>query len=55
MTFDLERVIASKRAYRQRLAMRPIGEKLRLLDAARPRTRHSWTLGSAGYRFQHRA
>lgn len=37
MTFDLQRILASKRAYRQRIASRPIGEKLRMLDALRER------------------
>lgn len=38
MTFDLERILESKRAYRQRLAALPIAEKLRMLDALRART-----------------
>lgn len=33
MTFDLQKMIESKRAYRTRLAALPIGEKLRMLDA----------------------
>jgi prevent-host-death family protein len=37
MTFDLAAVLASKRAYRSRLASLPIAEKLRLLDALRER------------------
>lgn len=37
MTFDLEQILASKRAYRQTLAAKPIAEKLRLLDAMRER------------------
>jgi hypothetical protein len=37
MTFDLERILESKRAYRKRLASLPIGEKLRLLDVLRER------------------
>jgi hypothetical protein len=37
MTFDLQRILANKRAYRKRLATLPIGEKLRLLDALRER------------------
>lgn len=32
MTFDLQKMIESKRAYRVRLAVLPIGEKLRILD-----------------------
>ena len=37
MTFDLTRILESKRAYRRKLAALPIGEKLRLLDALRER------------------
>jgi hypothetical protein len=37
MTFDPARILESKRAYRQRLAARPIEEKLALLDALRER------------------
>ena len=37
MTFDLHRILESKRAYRQWLASRPVGEKLRMLDAMRER------------------
>lgn len=37
MTFDLQKMIESKRAYRALLAARPIGEKLRVLDALRER------------------
>ena len=37
MTFDLQRIIERKRAYRRYLATRPIGEKLRILDALRDR------------------
>jgi hypothetical protein len=37
MSIDLERILASKRAHRQHLASRPIGEKLRLLDVLRER------------------
>ena len=37
MNFDLQRIIESKRTYRQHLATLPIGEKLRLLDAMRER------------------
>jgi hypothetical protein len=32
MSFDLQRVLESKRAYRKKLAARPVAEKLRLLD-----------------------
>jgi hypothetical protein len=38
MTFDLQRISESKRAYRQALASRPIAEKLRMLDELRERT-----------------
>ena len=38
MTFDLTKILESKRAFRQRLAARPIEEKLALLDALRERT-----------------
>lgn len=37
MTFDLQRILQSKRAYRHALATRPIAEKLRMLDALRER------------------
>lgn len=37
MSFDLQKVLESKRTYRVRLAALPIGEKLRLLDALRER------------------
>jgi hypothetical protein len=37
MTFDLARILESKRAHRRALAARPIGEKLRLLDELRQR------------------
>jgi len=37
MTFDLQKIIESKRAFRSNLAARPIGEKLRMLDALRER------------------
>lgn len=37
MSFDLQKMLESKRAYRQQLAARPIGEKLRILDALRER------------------
>lgn len=37
MTFDLSRILASKRAFRHTLAARDITEKLRLLDALRER------------------
>jgi hypothetical protein len=37
MTFDLTQILQSKRALRQRLAARPIEEKLAMLDALRER------------------
>lgn len=37
MSFDLQRILDSKRAFRQRLAARPIAEKLRMLDELRER------------------
>jgi hypothetical protein len=37
MTPDLQAILESKRRYRQRLAARPIAEKLRMLDALRER------------------
>lgn len=37
MTFDLAKILESKRAFRQRLAARPITEKLAMLDALRER------------------
>ena len=37
MTFDLAKILQSKRAFRQRLAARPIEEKLAMLDALRER------------------
>jgi hypothetical protein len=37
MTPDLQTILESKRRYRQRLAARPIAEKLRMLDAMRER------------------
>lgn len=37
MTFDLEKILQSKRAFRQQLAARPIAEKLALLDYLRER------------------
>jgi len=37
MTFDPAKILQSKREFRQRLAARPIAEKLALLDAMRER------------------
>ena len=38
MTFDLGKIMQSKREFRQRLAARPIEEKLAMLDSLRART-----------------
>lgn len=38
MTFDMDRIVMSKRAFRRRLAALPIGEKLRMLDRLRDRS-----------------
>ncbi|MFN0066491.1 MAG: hypothetical protein ACKVYV_02545 [Limisphaerales bacterium] len=38
MNFDLARILQGKHEFRQRLAARPIVEKLALLDALRERT-----------------
>jgi hypothetical protein len=37
MSFDLQRMLESKRALRRQLAARPVAEKLRMLDALRER------------------
>ena len=37
MSFDLQKILADKRALRRDLAARPIEEKLRMLDALRER------------------
>ena len=37
MSFDWAKILQSKRDFRQRLATRPIAEKLALLDALRER------------------
>jgi hypothetical protein len=37
MTFDLAKILESKRAFRRQLAARPIAEKLAILDALRER------------------
>ena len=37
MTFDLTRILESKRAFRRQLAERPIAEKLAMLDTLRER------------------
>lgn len=37
MSFDLEKILESKRAFRRKLAARSVAEKLRILDALRER------------------
>jgi len=37
MSFDLQKILESKRALRRNLASRPIAEKLRMLDTLRER------------------
>ena len=37
MNFDLQKILEGKRAMRRNLATRPVGEKLRMLDALRER------------------
>ena len=37
MSFDLQKMLASKRTLRRNLAARPVAEKLRMLDALRER------------------
>ena len=37
MSFDLVKILESKRRFRQRLAARPVAEKLAMLDALRER------------------
>jgi hypothetical protein len=37
MSFDLQKILQSKRALRRDLAARPLAEKLRLLEALRER------------------
>ena len=50
MTFDLAKILQSKREFRKQLAARPIAEKLALLDALRERelTLRSSRSASAG-------
>lgn len=38
MSFDIEKILESKRTLRRNLTARPIAEKLRMLDALRQRT-----------------
>ena len=50
MTFDIERILSSKRVTRERMTLLPVGDKLRLLDALRARElviRRSRTDGQA--------
>jgi hypothetical protein len=62
MTFDLQRILESKRALRRSLAQRPVAEKLALLDVLRDRAlairtaakRHVATMGRES-RSEHRA
>jgi hypothetical protein len=49
MTFDLQRILESKRAYRRELASLPVAQKLAMLDALRDR---ALTLHEAGRRRQ---
>ncbi len=37
MSFDMEKILESKRMFRQQLATRPIEERLAMLDALRER------------------
>jgi hypothetical protein len=37
MSFDLQKILESKRTLRRSLAARPVAEKLRMLDALRER------------------
>jgi hypothetical protein len=37
MSFDLQKILESKRALRRNLAVRPVAEKMRMLDALRER------------------
>jgi len=37
MSLDLQKILESKSALRRKLAARPVGEKLRMLDALRER------------------
>jgi len=39
LTFDLQRIIENKRAWRRELAQRPLAEKLVMLDTLRDRAR----------------
>jgi len=51
MTFDLARILKSKREFRQRLAAQSIEEKLAMLDALRERAlaiRPTWSAPETG-------
>ena len=52
MTFDLAKILQSKREFRERLAARPIAEKLAMLDALRERElairRHAFQSNGVG-------
>jgi hypothetical protein len=50
MSFDLQKMLESKRALRRDLAARPVAEKLRLLDALRERELAIRGPGAAGGR-----
>ncbi len=52
MTFDLKRVLESKKALRRKLAGRPVAEKLAMLDALRER---ALALREAGDHMRHSA
>jgi hypothetical protein len=52
MTFDLKRMLESKKALRRKLAARPLAEKLAMLDALRER---ALALREAGDHMRHPA
>ena len=56
MTFDLQRILKSKRALRRKLAAQPVAEKLRMLDDLRERAltirRASFTARAESVRVQ---
>lgn len=54
MTFHLAAILASKQRLRARLAVRPIAEKLRLLDALRERTLALRRAGAVALRARNR-
>lgn len=47
MTFDLQRILESKRAFLRSLAQRPVAEKAALLDTLRDRVRAIRTAATA--------